>query len=112
MSVYLQGVCIPVGCDYGVSAPARRGPCACRRLLFSSENTPLDFWNMYVVDFVISERFQGPLVNKIKIWIICSNDYARKTRIEILYKKTCCIAPNHFPKSDFSSNSWILRTLV
>ena len=28
----------------------------------SSKNTPLDCWNMYFVDFVISERFQGPLV--------------------------------------------------
>jgi hypothetical protein len=86
--------------------------CLPQALFFSSKNTPLDFWNMYFVDFVISERFQGPLVKKLKRWIICSNDYASKTRIEILYKKTCCIAPNHFSKSDFSSNSWILRTLV
>ena len=72
----------------------------------------MDFWNMYFVDFVISERFQGPLVKKIKILIICSNDYASKTRIEILYKKMWFNAPNHFPKSEFKSNSWILRTLV
>ena len=31
---------------------------------FSSKNTPLDFWNMYFVDVVISEQFQGPLENK------------------------------------------------
>ena len=34
--------------------------------VFSSKNTPLDFWNMYFVDFVISERFQGPLVKKLE----------------------------------------------
>ena len=34
---------------------------------FFEKNTFLDFWNMYFVDFVISERFQGPLVKKIKI---------------------------------------------
>ena len=34
VSVYLQGVCIPAGCDYGVRAPTRRGLCACRRRIF------------------------------------------------------------------------------
>ena len=29
---------------------------------FLEKNTFLDFWNMYFVNFVISERFQGPLV--------------------------------------------------
>jgi len=30
------------------------------------------------------------------LWPICSNDYASKTRIEILCKKTCCVAHNLF----------------
>ena len=30
------------------------------------------------------------------MWLICSNDYAGKTCIEILCKKTCCIAPDIF----------------
>ena len=29
-----SGYCIPVGCDYGVHAPTRRGLCACRRRFF------------------------------------------------------------------------------
>ena len=41
-----------------------------RASFFFEKNTFLDFWNMYFVDFVISERFQGPLVKKIKIWPI------------------------------------------
>ena len=36
---------------------------------------------------------------------ICSNDYAGKTRIAILCKKTCCIAPHFFSKLDFLGNS-------
>ena len=45
-------------------------------------------------------------------WTIWSNDYASKTRIEILCTMACYKTANHFPKSEFSSNSWILRTLV
>ena len=120
VAVYLQGVCILVGClcvgcDYGVRPPARRGLCACRRRCFSSKNMPREFWNMYFVDVMTSERFQGPLIkqtNKRKQHIVCSNDYASKTRIEILYKKTCYNTPIHFPKSESASNSLIFRTLV
>ena len=47
-----------------------------------------------------------------KKWAIWSNDYASKTRIEILCKKMCCIARDVFPKSDFLSNSWKYGTLA
>jgi len=56
-------------------------------LFFLQTNTLLDFWNTRFVDFVICNRFQGPLVEKIEIWSIYQNDYASKTPIEILYRK-------------------------
>ena len=67
-------------------------PAALRR---PQKKHALDFMSMYFMCFVIFKRFQGPLVKNIQIWPICSNDYASKTRIGILCKKTCCIAP-HF----------------
>ena len=53
----------------------------------------LDFMSIHFIHVVIFTRFQGPLVTKIQIWPICSNDYASKTLIEILCKKTWCTAP-------------------
>ena len=52
----------------------------------SWKNTPLDVWNMYFVEFVIVKQFVGgsPGKKNIKIWSIFSNDYASKTRIEIM----------------------------
>jgi hypothetical protein len=47
-----------------------------------------------------------------QIWPICSNDYASKTRIEILCKKTCSTAPHLFPKSHLLSNSFGYRTFA
>ena len=34
--------------------------------------------------------------NKFKIWSVCSNDHASETRIEIMCKKTYCIAQHVF----------------
>ena len=47
-----------------------------------------------------------------KKWTIWPNDCASKTRTEILCKKTCSFAPDHFPKSDFLCNSEKYRTLA
>ena len=47
-----------------------------------------------------------------KILPPCSNDYASKTRIEILCKKTCCIAPHLFPKPHLLGDSRKYRTLT
>ena len=44
------------------SLPPPRGLCACRRRFFPSKSTALDFMSMYVIYFVIVNRFQGPLV--------------------------------------------------
>ena len=50
--------------------------------------------------------------NCFQIWPIWSNDYARKTRIEIQCKKTCPTAPNLFSKSHLLSNSCGYRTFA
>ena len=47
-----------------------------------------------------------------QIWPIWSNDYASKTRIEIMCKKTCCTAPHILSEPDFLGNSWKYRTLA
>ena len=52
------------------------------------------------------------LWQKYKYDVSGSNDYASKTRIEVLCTMACYKTVNHFPKSEFKSNSWILRTLV
>ena len=36
----------------------------------------------------------------------------QQTCIEMICKKVCCIAPNHFPRSDFLGNSLKRRTLA
>jgi len=57
-------------------------------------------------------RCDGRLAFFFKIWSICSNDYASKTRIKILCKKTCCIAPHVLGQLNFLGNSWDDRTLA
>jgi len=39
------------------------------------------------------------------IWTICSNDYASKTRIEILCKKAVPMPHDVFSEADFFGNS-------
>ena len=80
--------------------------------LFFSKNTPLEFWSMYLMDFVIFLAILGSPGEIFKIWIIWSNDYASKTRIKILCKKTCWIAPHLFSQPDLLCNSWKYRTLA
>ena len=66
---------------------------------FSKNDAP-GFLNTHIVNLVMFHQFEGPCFF-VKKWAICSNDYASKTRTEILCKKTCYIAPYHFPKLDF-----------
>ena len=63
---------------------------------FFSKRAPLDVWSMYLVDVVIFIDFRLPWQLNIKIWSICSNDYASKNRIGILCKKMCFAAPHLF----------------
>ena len=84
-------------------------PAALRR---PQKKHALDFVSMYFICFVICKRFQCPLVKKIQMWPIWSNDYARKTRIEIQCKKTCSTAPNRFSKSHLLGNSCEYRTFA
>ena len=72
----------------------------------------LDFVSMYFICFVMFKWFQCPLVKQIQILPIWSNDYARKTRIEIQCKKTCSTAPSLFSKSHLLSNSCEYRTFA
>jgi len=51
----------------------------------------------------------GPRFFFMAIW---SSNYASKTRTAIVSKKTCCIVPNHFPKSDVLCNSLKYRALA
>ena len=51
----------------------------------------------------------------IKCLSICSNDYASESRINILCKQMCCIAPHVFfvfSQLTFLGNSWDERTLA
>ena len=81
-------------------------------LWLPEKNVP-DCWSTYIVNFVYCYGFVPPRTFFFfKKWAIWSNDYASKTRIKILCKKTCCIAPKHFPKSGFLSNPWKYRTLT
>ena len=84
-------------------------PAALRRLL---KNYAPGFVEHVYCQFSRFSLISAPPGLFFKKWAIWSNDYASKTRIEILCKKTCCIAPKHFPKSDFLSNSWKSRTLA
>ena len=73
--------------------------------------TPLDVEHIYYQCCWFS-LIWVPLIffpEKMAVW---SNDYASKTRIEILCKTACCIAPNHFPMSDLLGNAWKYRTLA
>jgi len=54
----------------------------------------------------------GTQHKNIKIWSICSNDYASKTRIETLCKKMCCVAPHRFSQLHFLDDAWDDRTLA
>ena len=81
-------------------------------LLFFEKNTFLDFWNMYFVDFVISERFQGPLVKKSKYDRSDQMTRPGRRASKFSAKRRAIMLHIIFSKSDFSSNSWILRTLV
>jgi hypothetical protein len=60
------------------------------------KSTPLGFWRMCFAVVPIFDRFYAPpdFFNRLSV---CSNDYAGKTRIEMLCKETCCIAPHLFP---------------
>ena len=66
--------------------------------LFSWKKHTPDFLSTYFVDFVICVAILESPGKVYKIWPLCSNDYASKTRIEIVCKKTCCIAPHLFSK--------------
>ena len=46
--------------DFRVSHQGASGRCCLRRFGDLRKNTSLEFWSMYLVDFVIFYRFQGP----------------------------------------------------
>ena len=75
----------------------RAGGRAVGLLLFWEKHVPGFLEHVFCgfCDFWAISRSPG---KKIKIWPILSNDYARKTRIEIISKKTCYNAPYIFFK--------------
>ena len=85
--------------------------CACRRRFFSLKKLPWEFGACILWMCSMFIDFRAP-AQKIDIWSICSNDYASKTRIEILRKNMCWIAPHRFSQLHFLGNSWDDRTLA
>ena len=81
----------------GIRPDGRAGGRAVGLLFFWEKHVPGFLEHVFCgfCDFWAISRSPG---KKIKIWPIWSNDYARKTRIEILCKKTCYNAPYHFFK--------------
>ena len=100
-------------CSDGFRVPSPLRLCrSCRRCFFFSwENTPLDCWSMHFVDVVHFSDFSVPWLNFENV-VPLLNDYASKTRIEILCKKTCSTAPHLFSKSHLLSNSCEYRTFA
>ena len=96
----------------GSPSPLCMYPSCLRRFGDLRKKHALDFMSMYVIHVVIFNGFQGPLAFFLQIWPICSNDYASKTRIGILCKKTCSTAPHLFPKSHLLNNSCGYRTFA
>ena len=94
---------LPPGCVWSVLPAALRRP--------QKKHVP-GFWSMYFVYLIVFCWFQAPLDFFSKKWTIWPNDCGSKTRTEILCKKTCSFAPNHFPKSDFLGNSRTSWTLA
>jgi hypothetical protein len=106
---YMHIMCIYIYMNtYQPFAAASQLPAA----LFVSEiSWPWICWTRILSMLSIFIDLSLPLFffKQLAIW---SNDYASKTRIEILCKRTCSIARDVFPKSGFSNNSGILWTLV
>ena len=78
-TVYLESVCILVGCDYGMRAPpppAPRGLCACRRRFFFLKNDAPGIFEHVYCQFSRFSWIWGSPGQIFKKWTICSNDYA------------------------------------
>ena len=59
---------------------------------FLNKYTPGSYEHVFYT-FCDFSAISGSAGESFQIWLICSNDYASKTLIEILCKKTCCTAP-------------------
>jgi len=68
---------------------------SCRSCFAHETSMLLDLRSMYFVEFVNVSDVRVPWYF-FKMLSLCSNVYASKTRIKILWKKTCCIAPMFF----------------
>ena len=100
--IWLYGSCQPTN-------PPPRGLGSSRRgLFFGKKHAPGSLEHVCCHLLAIL----GPPGKFFKIWSICSNDYASKTRIKIMCKKTCCIAPHLFSQPYLLCNSWKSRTLA
>jgi len=85
---------------------------ACGASATSKKHAPWFLEHVFcgVCDFCTVLRSPG---NCFIIWPICSNDYASKTRIKILCKKTCFMAHICFcSEPHFLCNSWETGTLA
>ena len=85
---------------------------SCRRHFFFLEKHTPEFYEHVLCGFCDVLAILESPGKVFKIWPLCSNDYASKTCIEILCKKTCCIAPHLFPKPHLLANSRKYRTLT
>ena len=98
------------------SLPPPRGLCACLRRFgdLRKKHVPGILEHAFCefcgfCDFWVILRSPGKI---FIIWPIWSNDYASKTRIEILCKKMCFVAHSLFSKPHFLCNSWKTRTVA
>jgi len=78
------------------SLPPPRGLQSCHRRFFLKKHAPGFPEHAFCDVLYFFSDFRGGPGKIFKIWSVCSNDYASKTRIEILCKKTCYLAPIFF----------------
>ena len=117
----ILGVCILVECLYNcrmwlwrARLPPQTTPwsvCLPQAFFFPKNDAPGIFEHVYCHFSQFSWIVEPPLFFFEK-WAIWSNDYASKTRIEILCTNTCCVAGDVQSKSDFLDHSWKYRTLA
>ena len=94
----------------GSPSPVRLCPSCLRRFGDLKTNTPLEFWNMYFVGFVIFDWFQAPWYFKydrsdqMTMPARCASKFCARSRSQC--------PEMFFPQADFFCNSWNDSTLA